>query len=105
MKIKKFILLAFLIVPFTFHLTAQDMDKIASCAGVVVGNASVGELEGIDAKKVIMNGEVLGVQLLDERYSKLLGVEAGTFFSVKLGGEIYNCFHTLRYGFFCESLD
>lgn len=41
MKIKKFILLAFLIVPFTFHLKAQDMDKIASCTGVVVGNASV----------------------------------------------------------------
>ena len=63
------------------------------------------ELEGADAKKVIMNGEVMGVQLLDERYSKLLDVQAGTFFSVKLDGAIYNCFHTFPGGYFCESLD
>ena len=46
MKTKKFILLALLIVPFTNHLKAQDMDKIASCAGVVVGNASVDYILG-----------------------------------------------------------
>ena len=46
MKTKKIILLALLIVPFTFHLKAQDMDKIASCAGVVVGNASVDYILG-----------------------------------------------------------
>ena len=46
MQTKKFILLALLIAPFTFHLKAQDMDKIASCAGVVVGNASVDYILG-----------------------------------------------------------
>lgn len=46
MKTKKFILLALLIVTFTNHLKAQDMDKIASCAGVVVGNASVDYILG-----------------------------------------------------------
>ena len=45
MQTKKFILLA-LLVSFTFHLKAQDMDKIASCAGVVVGNASVDYILG-----------------------------------------------------------
>ena len=64
-----------------------------------------GELEGADAKNVIMNGEVMGAQLLDERYSKLLDVQAGTFFSVKLDGAIYNCFYTFPGGYFCESLD
>ena len=43
---KKFILLALLTVSFTFHLKAQDMDKVASCAGVVVGNASVDYILG-----------------------------------------------------------
>ena len=46
MKTKKFILLALLTVLFTFHLKAQDMDKVASCAGVVVGNASVDYILG-----------------------------------------------------------
>ena len=46
MKTKKFILLALLTVSFTFHLKAQDMDKVASCAGVVVGNASVDYILG-----------------------------------------------------------
>ena len=46
MKTKKFVLLALLIVPFTFHLKAQDMDDIASCAGVIVGNASVDYILG-----------------------------------------------------------
>jgi hypothetical protein len=46
MKTKKFVLLALLIVPFTFHLKAQDMDEIASCAGVIVGNASVDYILG-----------------------------------------------------------
>ena len=46
MKTKKFILLALLTVSFTFHLQAQDMDKVASCAGVVVGNASVDYILG-----------------------------------------------------------
>jgi len=46
MKIKKTILLALLIVPITCHLKAQDIDKIATCAGVVVGNASVDYILG-----------------------------------------------------------
>ena len=41
MKIKRFTLLVLLIVPFTNHLKAQDMDQVAACAGVVIGNASV----------------------------------------------------------------
>ena len=41
MKIKRFTLLVLLIVPFTNHLKAQNMDQVASCAGVVIGNASV----------------------------------------------------------------
>ncbi len=46
MKTKKFIFLALLVFPFINHLKAQDMDKVASCAGVVVGNASVDYILG-----------------------------------------------------------
>ena len=46
MKIKRFTLLVLLIVPFTNHLKAQDMDQVASCAGVVIGNASVDYILG-----------------------------------------------------------
>ena len=46
MKIKRFTLLVLLIVPFTNHLKAQDMDQVAACAGVVIGNASVDYILG-----------------------------------------------------------
>ena len=41
MNLKRFILLVMLIAPVTNYMKAQDMNSVATCAGVVVGNASV----------------------------------------------------------------
>tara|TARA_Y100000385_G_C12821497_1_gene520568 strand:+ start:421 stop:669 length:249 start_codon:yes stop_codon:yes gene_type:complete len=63
------------------------------------------EVEGEDAKNIILNGEVMGAHLISEKYLKMLGAQGGTFFSVKSDGKIYNCFLTFTGGYFCESLD
>ena len=63
------------------------------------------EVEGKDAKNIVLTGEVMGAHLIDEKNLKMIGAKAGTFFSVKSGGKIYNCFFTHPGGYFCESLD
>jgi hypothetical protein len=63
------------------------------------------EVEGKDAKNIVLTGEVMGAQLIGEKYLKMLDVQAGTFFSVRSDGKIYNCFFTFPGGYFCESLD
>lgn len=63
------------------------------------------EVEGKDAKNIILNGDVMGSHLIDEYYLKMLGSEAGTFFSVKSGKKIYTCYFVFGNGYFCSSLD
>ena len=63
------------------------------------------ELEGNDAKNIILTGEVMGAQLIGDKYLKMLDAQGGTFFSVKSDGKIYNCFFTFPGGYFCESLN
>ena len=40
------------------------------------------EVEGKDAQNIVLTGEVMGAQLIGEKYLKMLDVQAGTFFSV-----------------------
>ena len=67
-------------------------------------NAFTEEVEGKDAKNIVLTGEVMGAHLIDEKYLEIFDVESGTFFSVKSGGKIYNCWFLFQNGFFCESL-
>ena len=46
MKIKTFMLLTILIGTFSHNIKANYMDKVATCAGLVVGNAAVDYIYG-----------------------------------------------------------
>ena len=63
------------------------------------------EVEGNDAKNLILTGEVMGAHLMDKKYLEVFDADAGTFFSVKSDENIYNCYHIFGDGYFCESLD
>ena len=66
---------------------------------------AVEELEGNDAKNLILTGEVMGAHMMEKRYLEAIGADTGTFFSVKSDENIYNCYYLFGEGYFCESLD
>ncbi len=63
------------------------------------------EVEGDDAKNIVMNGEVLGMTLFDAFLKKEFGEEfAGFVYGVKYKGELYYCFNYNMNKWFCESI-
>ena len=68
-------------------------------------NAFAENVQGKDAKNIVLNGEVMGSHMIDKNTLKEAGVGAGVFYSVKSGGKIYYCMHLSQNVFFCESLD
>lgn len=62
------------------------------------------EVEGDDAKRIVMNGEVLGMTLFDNFFKELFDEkDAGFIYSVKYKDEIYTCYNFAMKEWFCES--
>jgi len=62
-----------------------------------------GEVEGYEAKSIVMNGDVLGVTLFDDFFKDVFKEKkAGFIYSVKYENEIYYCFNYNRTKWFCE---
>ena len=62
------------------------------------------EIEGNEAKNMVMNGEVLGMTLFDDFFKEVFEErEAGFIYSVKYENKLYYCYNYNRNKWFCES--
>jgi hypothetical protein len=62
------------------------------------------EVEGDEAKNIVMKGEVLGMALFDDFFKRVFEEKkSGFIYSVKYDKEIYYCYNSRKIGWFCES--
>ena len=76
------------------------MKKLFLCIALLLTTTSVSlskEVEGTEAKKIVMNGEVIGMTLFDDFFKKVFEEKnAGFIYKVKYNESVLLCLYTTR---------
>jgi len=72
---------------------------ICSTATATLAN----EVEGDEAKKIVLTGEVLGMALFDEFFKQEFESDVGFIYGVKYQDKLFTCYNFNMREWFCES--
>lgn len=87
------------------HLSAAILG-ISLILPSITTTASAAEIEGDDARNIVVTGKVLGMTLFDNFFKEVFGERyAGYVYSVVHEEKLYTCYNFKKTNWFCETFE